>query len=85
MVKCFYYRNKIELTVCKATFNTDLRVSSLHCRLASPAERSLTPESSRSLLLRSNSLRLDDCELTTEDRASQLLFDRLQPLNLEES
>lgn len=33
-------------------------------------------------MLRSSSLRLEEQELRTEDRRSQLLHDRLQPLNL---
>lgn len=61
---------------------SDLRVSRVQCGLFSPPERSITPEFCRSLLLRSRSLRLEDCELRTEDRASQLLHVRLQPLSL---
>ena len=62
--------------------NTDLSLSSLQCGLLSPAEISFTPESLRSLLLRSSSLRLDALELRTDARASQLLSDKLQPLSL---
>ena len=63
----------------------DLSVFSLQCGLFSPLDSSFTPESWRSLLLRSSSLRLGDWELRSEDRASQLLSDRLQPLSLKES
>ena len=62
-------------TVCTLS-PTDLRVSSLHCGLPSPAESSFTPESCRSLVLRSSSLRLEEVELRTEARASQHLSDR---------
>ena len=62
--------------------NSDLRVSSSQCGLSSPADSFFTPESFRSLSLRSSSLRLEDWELRTEDRAAQLLSDRLQPLSL---
>ena len=55
---------------------TDLRVSSVQCGLPSPAESSFTPESCRSLVLRSSSLRLQELELRTEARASQHLSDR---------
>ena len=61
---------------------SDLRISSLQCGLCSPTDSDFTPESCRSLLLRSSSLREDDWELRTEDRDSQLLSDRLQPLSL---
>ena len=61
---------------------TDLRVSSVQCGLPSPAESSFTPESSRSLILRSSSLRLEELELRTEARASQHPSDRQQPLSL---
>ncbi|KAF7641652.1 hypothetical protein LDENG_00275430 [Lucifuga dentata] len=60
----------------------DLRAFSPHCGLSSPAESSFSPESCRSLLLRSRSLRLEDWQLRTELRASQLLHDRLQRLSL---
>ena len=62
--------------------NPNLRVSRVQCGLSSPADNSFTPESCRLLLLRSSSLRLEDRELRTEDRASQLLSERLQPLSL---
>lgn len=39
-------------------------------------------ESCRLLLLRSSSLRLDDCVRITKYRASQLESDRLQPFSL---
>jgi len=61
---------------------TDLRVSSVQCGLPSPAESSFTPESCRSLVLRSSSLRLEELELRTEARASQLLSDRWQWFSL---
>ena len=65
--------------------NPNLRLSSLQSGRLSSADSSFTPESCRSLLFRSKSLRLEDWELRTEDRASQLLSDRLQPLSLKES
>ena len=68
--------------LCLRSLNPDLRRSSLQCGLFSPAESSSTPESCRSLWLRSSSVRLEDWELRTEDRTSQLLSDRLQPLSL---
>lgn len=61
---------------------SDLRISSLQCWFATPTHRSFTPESCRSLLLRSNSLRQEDWELTTEDRSSQLVSVRLQSVSL---
>ena len=61
---------------------TDLRVSSVQYGLPSPAERSFTPESCRSLVLRSRSLRLEEFELRTEARASQHLSDQRQPFSL---
>ena len=60
---------------------TDLRVSSLQCLLASPAESRSTPLSCRSLLLRSISLKLK-LELRTDDNSLQHLSERLQPLSL---
>ena len=57
-----------DVTLCKFR-KTDLRVSSVQCGLLSPAESSLTPESCRSLLLRSSSLRPEEMELRTEARA----------------
>ena len=68
-------------TVCTLS-PTDLRVSSVQCGLPSPAESSFTPESCRSLVLRSSSLRLEELELRTETRASQHLSDRLQQFSL---
>jgi len=44
---------------------------------------SAVPESCRLLLLRSSSVRLQDWELRAEDRAAQLLSERLQPLSLD--
>lgn len=64
------------------TLNHDLRLSSLQCGLSSASDRSLTPESSRSLSLRSSSPRLEDVKLRTEDRTSQLPSDMLQTLSL---
>ena len=61
---------------------TDLRLSSLQCGLPSPSESGFTPESCRSLLLRSSSIRLEELELRTEARASQHLQDRWQPFSL---
>ena len=65
--------------------NPDLRVSSVQCGLFSSEHSSFTPESCRLLLLRSSSLRLEDWELRTEDRAAQLLSERLQPLSLKKN
>lgn len=65
--------------------NPDLRVSSLHPGLFSPSDSIFTPESFRSLLLRSRCLRLEDWDLRTEDRSSQLLSDRLQSLSLDKT
>lgn len=48
----------------------DLRLFSVQVGLLNPADRSFTPESCRSLLLRSSSSRLEDWELRTEHRAS---------------
>jgi len=62
--------------------NPYLSASSLQFGLLSPAESCFTPESCRLLLLRPSSVRLEDWELRTEDRASQLLSERLQPLSL---
>ena len=62
--------------------NPDLRVSSVQCGLCSPTESGFTPKSFRLLLLRSSTLREEDWELRTEDRASQLLSERLQLLSL---
>lgn len=62
--------------------HADLRASRAQRGLLRPSQRSDTPESRRSLLLRSSSLRLEEWELRTEDKGSQLLHDRLQPLNL---
>lgn len=63
--------------------STDLRTSSLQCGLPSPEESSFTPESLRLLLLRSRTLRLEFLDLRTDASASQLLFDKLQPLRLQ--
>ena len=71
--------------LCNFLINPDLRVSSSQCGLFSPDDSSFTPESCRSLLLRSSSLKLENWELRTEDRASQLLFDRLQSLSLKKT
>lgn len=53
---------------------SDLRVSRLQWGLFRPDDSSFTPESWRSLLLRSSSVRLPHWELRMEDRASQLLW-----------
>ncbi|CAL8399535.1 unnamed protein product, partial [Boreogadus saida] len=45
----------------------------MQCVLPSPAESGFTPESCRSLILRSSSLRLEEWELRTEAKASQHL------------
>lgn len=64
---------------------SNLRVSSLQGRFASPAESNVAPESCRLFRLRSNSFKVKDWELKIEDRVSQLLSDTLQPLSLKES
>ena len=64
-----------DLTVSPLS-KTDLRVSNVQCGLPSPAESRFTPESCRSLVLRSSSLRLEELELRTEARASQHVSDR---------
>ena len=69
------------VSVCTLS-HADLRVSSVQCGLPSPAESSFTPESCRSLVLRSSSLRLEELALRTEARASQHLSDRRQPFSL---
>ena len=61
---------------------TDLSVSSLQFGFFSPADTCFTPESCRLLLLRSNSLRLEDWELRAEDRAAHPSSERLQTLSL---
>lgn len=63
---------------------TDLSVSSLQCGLVSPTESCVTPASYRSLLLRSNSLRLQLFEERTGTRVWQLLEDRPESLSLME-
>lgn len=62
----------------KKNFHADLIVSRGHFGLFNPADNSFTPESCRSLLLRSSSLSLKDLEMKTEHRASQLLLVMLQ-------
>lgn len=62
--------------------NTDLRVFRVQCRLCSSAEIYLAPESWRSLSLRSSSLRQEDGQLRTKERASQLFPERLQQFSL---
>lgn len=69
----------------KKYLNPDLRISSLQWGFSSPAEKSFTPESSRSLLLRSSSVRVEHWKLSSEDRALQLLFERLQPSSLKDN
>ena len=82
--KLFFHPFKPKLYQLSAEkfMNPYLSVSSLQFGLFSPAESCFTPESCRLLLLRSNSVRLQDWELRTEDRAAQLLFERLQSLSL---
>ena len=77
-VKCLLILN---LVVNHTLSKTNLRVSSVQCGLPSPAESSFTPESCRSLVLRSSSLR-QVLELKTEARASQHSSDRWQPFSL---
>ena len=72
----------LNVHLLKGLMNPDLRVSSVQCGLSSPADSSFTPEPCRLLLLMSSSLRLEDWELRTEDRAAQLLSERLQPVSL---
>lgn len=62
--------------------NTDLRVFRVQCKLCSSAEIYLAPESWRSLSLRSSSLRQEDGQLRTNERASQLFPERLQQFSL---
>lgn len=83
-VENVWYENikKPEITKNKSIFLSNLRVSSLHWGLFSPRDSSSTPESCRSLLFRSSSIILNDWQLRTEARASQLSFDRLQPPSL---
>lgn len=50
---------------------TDLRASSPQCGLSSPAHSNLTPESCRSLLLSSNSFRLEGLDLKVEAKDVQ--------------
>lgn len=61
----------------------DLSVSSAQCGICSAADRSLTPEFCRSLLLRSSSLRFEVWQVRTEDSASQLFSERKQLLKLD--
>lgn len=62
---------------------TNRSTSSVRCGIFSPVASSFTPSSRRSLLLRSSSLRLEDLQLRTKDRASQPLSDRLHTLSLD--
>jgi len=64
------------------TYSTYLSMLSWQFRLFSPAQSSFTPESFRSLLLKSSSLRgeFDDCR--AEATISQHLSVRLQVANL---
>ena len=62
----------------------DLRVSILQWELLSPSASSFTPESFRSLLLKSSSLRLDDSVLRTDDNSWQHFSVSPVRLNLEE-
>lgn len=66
----------------KMFFYSDLSAFSFQFKVCSAADRSFTPESWRSLLLRSSSLTLEDWEPRNEDRALQLLSERLQILIL---
>lgn len=86
---CLLYMSKPFIDVIQALnshqqkkLNPDLRIPSVHCGLSTAANTSFSPEPCRLLLPRSNSLRLEDLKLTTEDSVSQLLCDRLQPLSL---
>lgn len=64
------------------SLNPDLRVSTAQSGLSSPADRSFSPESCRSLLLRSSCLRLENWELRNKDSTSQVLSDRLHTFSL---
>jgi len=66
----------------KTLMNPDLSASSLQFGFFSPADTCFTPESCRSLLLRSSSVRLEDGELRAEDRAAHPSSERLQTLSL---
>lgn len=78
------YVNNI-LIINSINQNPDLRISSVQYELITPMHRNFTPESRRSLLLRSSSLRLKYWEQRTEDRTSQLLSVRLHTLNLKDT
>lgn len=58
--------------------NSDLRLSSVQWGVSTAADKNFTPESFRSLSLRSSSFRVEDWERRTEDRTSQLFSERLQ-------
>lgn len=75
-----YYQMHNRVFMCP-----NLSVSSVQFGFSSAEESSLPPESCRSLLLRSSSLRREDSELRTVARASQLLCCRLQSLSLKTS
>ena len=79
-----HYRSSMDLIIIWLN-NPNLRVCSLQSGLLSPSDRIFSPESFRSVSLRSRCVRLEDWDLRTEDRASQLLSDRLQPLSLEKT
>lgn len=70
------------LRVSRSHRVSDLRVSRWQSGLLSALQSIFTPESCRSLWLRSSSLRLQEGELRNPDRASQLLSERLQLLRL---
>ena len=83
-LKPFVQLQKVTFSNSTSTWS-DLRISSLHCGFSSPTDRCFTPESCRLLLVSSSSLRLEDWELRTDARLSQLFSDRLQPLSLKKN
>ena len=81
--KIIMYLNQDMKVVPYIFRDTDLSVSSVQYGLPNPAESFFTPESVKSLLLRSTSLKLEELELKRDVNSSQHLSDRLQPLSLE--
>lgn len=71
--------------MCLVIRLANLRISSLQCGLSSPTESRFTPRSPRWSRLRSSSLRQEDWQLRTEDRAPQLWQSRSQPLSLKKN
>lgn len=63
-------------------FKQYLNVCRRQLVLSRPAARSWTPESCKSLLLRSSSVKLDKLEVRIDPSILQILWDRLQSANL---